>query len=77
MISIAEKHAERSRRRDRKKTFIYHLSGKFGDSKVLFTDRYTWQNFRLQFLRLVNRLRSDSQDPKIKTKVLPCVTVGE
>ena len=25
-------------------------------TKVLFTDRYTWQNFRLQFLRLVNRL---------------------
>ena len=25
-------------------------------TKVLFTDCYTWQNFRLQFLHLVNRL---------------------
>ena len=26
--------------------------------KVLFTYEYTWQNFRLRFLRLVNRLYS-------------------
>ena len=25
-------------------------------NKVLFTDGYTWQNFRVRLLRLVNRL---------------------
>ena len=44
------------------KAFIYHFSGQFGDSKVLFTDRYTWQNFRLQFLGL---RRVYLQDPEI------------
>jgi hypothetical protein len=47
-------------------------------SKLLFTDRYTWQNFRLQFLHLVNRLCTViHKTQKLYTKVLSCVTVGE
>ena len=47
-------------------------------TKVLFTDRYTWQNFRLRFLHLVNRLYTVIHEKqKSKTKVFPCVTVGE
>ena len=46
--------------------------------KVLFTDRYTWQNFRLRLLRLVNNcIESIYKTQKSKTKVMPCVKVGE
>ena len=46
--------------------------------KVLFTDRYTWQNLRLRLLRLVNNcVESIYKTQKSKTKFLPCVTVGE
>ena len=41
-------------------------------TKVLFTDRYKWQNFRLRLLRLVNRLYAVIyKTQKSKTKVLP------
>ena len=47
-------------------------------NKVLFTDRYTWQNFCLRLLRLLNNcVESIYNTQKSKTKVLPCVTVGE
>ena len=41
-----------------KKNRIKNQSLFIGDcsTKVLFTDRYTWQNFGLRFLDLVNRL---------------------
>ena len=46
--------------------------------KVLFTDCYTWQNFRLRLWRLINRLYTVIHKmKKSKTKVLPCVTVSE
>ena len=47
-------------------TEFYHIGIKnLIADKVPFTDRYTWQNFRLRFLHLVNRLCSNSQDAKI------------
>ena len=46
--------------------------------KVLFADRYTWQNFCLRLLRLVNRLYAVSHKmEKSMMKVLPYVTVSE
>ena len=46
--------------------------------EMLFTHRYTWQNFRLSLLHLVNRLYAViHRTQKTKTKVLPCVTMGE
>ena len=38
--------------------------------KVLFTDRYTWQNIHPRFLVLVNNC---VEYQKSRTKVLPCV----
>ena len=47
-------------------------------NKVLFTDCYTWQNFRLRLLCLVNNcVESNYKTEKAKMKDLPCVTVGE
>ena len=46
-------------------------------TKVLFTNRYTWQNFFLRFLHLVNRLYVIFYKTQKQTKVLPCLTVGE
>ena len=38
-------------------------------TKVQFTDRYTWQNFRLRLLRLVKKLRRIYlQDAKAKNE---------
>ena len=46
--------------------------------KVLFTNHYTWQNFHLRLLRLVNKLHAVIHKiQNSKEKVLPCVTVGE
>jgi hypothetical protein len=48
----------------------------FCSPKVLFTDHFTWQNFRL--LRLVNNyVESIYMTQKTKTKVLPSETVDE
>ena len=38
--------------------------------KIVFTQRYTWQNFGSWGLRFVNRLPSYSEDA-----ILPCVTL--
>ena len=58
-------------------SFLYDIQlTQFG--KALFTDRYTWQNFRLRFLRLViNCVESIYKTQTSRTKVLPCVTVDE
>ena len=46
--------------------------------KVLFTNHYTWQNFCLRLLRLVNNCaESIYKAQKSETKVLPCVMFGE
>ena len=48
-------------------------------TKVLFFDGFTWQNFRLSLLRLVDRLFYTviHKTQKTKVKVLSCETVGE
>ena len=63
---------------------LYVLAGQFGFvlhtrlNKVLFTDPYTWQNFCLKLLCLVNNwVETIYKTQNSKTKALPCVTVSE
>ena len=58
-----------------KYNIIYH---KKRWTKVLFTDRCRWQNFRPSLLRLVNNcVESIYKMQQTRTKVLPSATVGE
>ena len=55
--------------------FPFHFSDALSlDGKVLFTDCYTWQNFRPRLLVHVNDC---VEYQKSRMKVLSCVTVGE
>ena len=47
-------------------------------TKILFTDRCRWQNFRPRLLHLVNNcVKSIYNMQKTRTKVLPSATVGD
>ena len=58
-------------------TEFYHIGIKNHTADKQFIDRYTWQNFCLQFLRLVNRLCSSPEDDKIINESFIIVMVGE
>ena len=59
-------------------TEFYHIGIKNHTADKQFIDRYTRQNFCLQFLRLVNRLYEVIHKIQMSlTKILLCVTVGE